>query len=152
MLIDFPTLDTKILVTHRNNFEDLHSFLSSRKPYSAVVVISDANIFPLYGASLIDQFEALNIPTICIVIDPGESSKNIHLAHTCWEKMHSHGIDRQALVIGLGGGVITDLAGFVAACYMRSLDVIHLPTSLMGMVDAALGGKRGLTSRAGKIL
>lgn len=151
MLIDLPELDTKVRIAHQNHFEELKTFFNSRRAYSAVVIISDSNVFPLFGSLLIEQLEILNVGAItCIVIDPGESSKNIHLAHICWERMHKEGIDRQALVIGLGGGVITDLAGFVAACYMRGLDVIHLPTSLMGMVDAALGGKSAINISSGK--
>ena len=64
--------------------------------------------------------------------------------------MHSLGLDRNSLVIGLGGGVITDLGGFVASCYMRGIQNVHIPTTLMGMVDAAIGGKTAANLPQGK--
>lgn len=152
MFIDLPELKTSILFTPYPQFEDLKIFLMAKKqPYSGVVIISDTNVFPLYEIALIDLLKSLRIPSITsIILDPGESSKNLDTAKTCWEEMHRARVDRQSLVIGLGGGTITDLAGFVAACYMRGLDVIHIPTTLMGMVDAAIGGKTGVNISSGK--
>ena len=66
--------------------------------------------------------------------------------------MHREGLDRRSLVVGLGGGVVTDLAGFVAACYMRGIDAVYIPTTLLGMVDAAIGGKTAVNLPNGKNL
>lgn len=151
MFLDLAELKTRIIISSHPDFTDLKLFLSERSPYSGVAIISDSNVFPLYGQSIIELLKTLNISIITpIVMDPGEHTKNLNAAQFCWEEMHRTGIDRQSVVIALGGGVITDLAGFVAGCYMRGIDVIHIPTTLMGMVDAALGGKTAVNIASGK--
>jgi 3-dehydroquinate synthase len=119
-----------------------------QKPYSRLVLISDSHVYQLYGDEIVNLLKSW--PLTIILIPPGESSKTIDTAKKCWEEMYRDCVDRQSLVIGFGGGVVTDLAGFVAACYMRGLDVIHIPTTLMGMVDAAIGGKSGVNLSEGK--
>jgi len=128
----------------QTNFKDLNIC----KSYSQVIIISDSTVYSLYGQALLDQLHAFHVTNI--ILDSGESIKNINTATNCWEEMHRLGADRHSLIIGLGGGVITDLAGFVAGCYMRGIDVIHVPTTLMGMVDAAIGGKTGINLSRGK--
>jgi 3-dehydroquinate synthase len=131
-------------------FADNLSVLQERIPaYSSIVVISHENIINLHGKTL---QEDLNKPLHTITVPSGEQYKTLETAAFCWSKMHAKGIDRNSLVIGLGGGVITDLAGYVAGCYMRGIDVIHIPTSLLGMVDAAIGGKSAVNLPQGKNL
>jgi len=77
-------------------------------------------------------------------IEPGEQSKDFELASNLWAAMAELGADRDALLVNVGGGVVTDLGGFVAATYKRGLKFWHVPTSLLGMVDAALGNKTGI--------
>jgi 3-dehydroquinate synthase len=77
-------------------------------------------------------------------VPPGEASKQIGTCEQLWAKMAAFGLDRNSLLIALGGGTITDLAGFVAATYMRGIDYISIPTSLLAQVDAAIGGKTGV--------
>jgi 3-dehydroquinate synthase len=120
--------------------------------YSSCVVISDQTIDSLYGLSLQKKLKKLEIPLHQIIIPNGESSKTLAFATQCWNDMHRFGLDRQSLVIGFGGGVITDIAGFVAGCYMRGIDAVYIPTTLMGMVDAAIGGKNGVNLSSGKNL
>ncbi|MFZ4786170.1 MAG: 3-dehydroquinate synthase [Flavobacteriales bacterium] len=79
-----------------------------------------------------------------IELEPGESAKNIEIAHQLWQHLAEAEADRHALFINLGGGVITDLGGFVASTYKRGIPFIHIPTSLMAMTDAAIGGKTGI--------
>ncbi|TXI75689.1 MAG: 3-dehydroquinate synthase [Flavobacteriales bacterium] len=89
-----------------------------------------------------------HVPTLrearTIVVPPGESSKDVVMASGIWGHLAREAADRQALLVCLGGGVVTDLGGFVAATYKRGIRCIHVPTSLMGMVDAAIGGKTGV--------
>jgi 3-dehydroquinate synthase len=125
-------------------FSELQTYLQSRN-YSSIVLISDKNVFPLYGTDLVSRINCHPI-----IIKVGEASKSLEVATSCWNEMHAHGCDRQTLIIALGGGVVTDLAGFVAACYMRGVDVVHIPTTLMGMIDAAIGGKTGVNIPSGK--
>lgn len=82
----------------------------------------------------------------------GEAGKEVSVLARAWEAAANGGIGRKDLVVGLGGGATTDLAGFVAATWLRGIDVIHLPTTLLAMVDAAVGGKTGINTEAGKNL
>jgi 3-dehydroquinate synthase len=127
---------------------DLHLPLLSQ--YSQFVVLSHPPLRQLYGPSVISSLKQLKRPIVELSIPEGESSKSLTQATRCWQQMFSHGVDRQAAIIALGGGVICDLAGFVASCYMRGLDVFYLPTTLLAMVDAALGGKTGVNLRNNK--
>ncbi len=87
-----------------------------------------------------------------IEIPDAEAGKDLSVAAFCWEVFGRIGMKRNDVVIGLGGGAATDLAGFVAATWMRGVPVINIPTTLLGMVDAAVGGKTGINTDAGKNL
>lgn len=134
--------------------KDLSPFTGylSKKPkaYSSCMIISDEKIFSLYGDTFIKMLEANEIPTHHIILKSGEQTKRLETASKCWEEMYAKGLDRKSLVVGLGGGVVTDLSGFLASCYMRGIDAIHIPTTLLAMVDAAIGGKTGVNLPGGK--
>jgi 3-dehydroquinate synthase len=85
-------------------------------------------------------------------VPDAEAAKRIEVAARCWDALGAAGFSRTDAVVGVGGGAVTDLAGFVAACWLRGVPVVHLPTSLLGMVDAAVGGKTGVNTAAGKNL
>ena len=87
-----------------------------------------------------------------IEVADGEAAKTAQTASLCWSRLGEHGFTRTDAVVGLGGGSTTDLAGFVAATWLRGVRVVHLPTTLLGMVDAAVGGKTGINTAAGKNL
>jgi 3-dehydroquinate synthase len=87
-----------------------------------------------------------------VEIPDAEEGKSLAVAGFCWEVCGRAGLTRSDVVIGLGGGAVTDLAGFVAATWMRGIRVIQVPTTLLGMVDAAVGGKTGINTAAGKNL
>ncbi|MDF2578123.1 MAG: aroB [Chlamydiales bacterium] len=118
--------------------------------YSRATIITNFTLALLYGELIIQQLKNIGLPAEIVCIEDGESQKNLHNADRCWQKMHEAKCDRKSLVIGFGGGVISDLAGFVANCYMRGIDLILIPTTLMGMVDAAIGGKNGINTPTGK--
>ena len=85
-------------------------------------------------------------------IPDAENGKDLTVAGYCWDVLGQIGLGRRDTVIGLGGGAATDLAGFVAATWMRGVNVVQVPTTLLGMVDAAVGGKTGINTDAGKNL
>ncbi|WP_031465750.1 3-dehydroquinate synthase [Sciscionella sediminilitoris] len=87
-----------------------------------------------------------------IEIPDAEDGKDLSVAAFCWEVLGKIKLDRTGTIIGLGGGAVTDLAGFVAATWLRGVRVIHVPTTVLGMVDAAVGGKAGINTEAGKNL
>ncbi len=87
-----------------------------------------------------------------IEVPDAEAGKSITVAEKAWEALGKAKFTRSDAVVGVGGGAVTDLAGFVAACWLRGVAVVHVPTSLLGMVDAAVGGKTGVNTAAGKNL
>ncbi|MFE0027046.1 3-dehydroquinate synthase [Amycolatopsis sp. NPDC059021] len=87
-----------------------------------------------------------------VEIPDAEDGKALSVASFCWEVLGRIGLDRQGVVVGLGGGAVTDLAGFVAGTWMRGVRLVNVPTTLLGMVDAAVGGKTGINTEAGKNL
>jgi 3-dehydroquinate synthase len=87
-----------------------------------------------------------------IEVPDAEAGKSIEVAARCWDALGGAGFTRTDAVVGVGGGAVTDLAGFVAACWLRGVRVVQVPTSLLGMVDAAVGGKTGVNTAAGKNL
>jgi 3-dehydroquinate synthase len=85
-----------------------------------------------------------------VVVPDAEDAKTVAVLDDCWRAFGRAGLDRTDVVVGLGGGSVTDLAGFAAASWMRGVRVVQVPTTLLGMVDAAVGGKTGINTEAGK--
>ena len=85
-------------------------------------------------------------------LPPGEAAKTAAVAERCWEALGREGFTRSDAIVTVGGGATTDVGGFVAATWLRGVRVVHVPTTLLGMVDAAIGGKTGINTAAGKNL
>lgn len=107
---------------------------------SGVVILADENTARHCVPRLGPAFHAFPLCTV----PPGEAHKNLASVQRIWAALSSHGIDRGGLLLNVGGGMITDLGGFAASVYMRGIRFVHLPTSLLGMADAAIGGKTGI--------
>ena len=122
----------------------LADHLPDLKNSSQIVLFSHPRLMQLYGPALLSSLKDLKKPIIELMIPEGEKFKSLTIARRCWQRMSSCNVDRKAVVIAFGGGVVCDLAGFVASCYMRGLDTVYLPSTLLAMVDAAIGGKTGV--------
>jgi len=111
--------------------------------YSKVFILCDTNTkidcVPVFLANIETDFTH-----DILEIEPGEESKNIDICLGLWEALSEHGADRKSVIINIGGGVVTDLGGFVASTFKRGIDFINIPTSLLAMVDASIGGKTGI--------
>ncbi len=94
----------------------------------------------------------MGLTAICIQVPDAEDAKTAEVAAYCWQVLGESGFTRNDAVVSLGGGATTDLAGFVAATWLRGIAVVHLPTTLLAMVDAAVGGKTGINTASGKNL
>ena len=94
-----------------------------------------------YAEKLQAHLSTYHITASMIIVPAGESSKSRKMKHFIEDKLFEIGCGRDTCIIALGGGVITDLAGFVAATYCRGIPVVYVPTTLLGMVDASIGGK-----------
>jgi 3-dehydroquinate synthase len=123
-------------------FKKLAAFLKKGK-YSRVVVLTDTNTMQHCYPALAQSSPAIQSADL-LEIDAGEEFKTLDTCKELWEAMSDAKIDKNALLINLGGGVITDIGGFVASVYKRGIDFIHVPTSLMAMADASIGGKCGV--------
>ncbi|MBB3081935.1 3-dehydroquinate synthase [Geodermatophilus sabuli] len=105
----------------------------------------------LAGAA-VETLQTAGVAAEAVVVPDGEAAKTAEVAAGAWEEFGRLGLTRSDAVVGVGGGAVTDLAGFLAATWVRGVRVVHLPTSLLGMVDAAVGGKTGINTGAGKNL
>ncbi len=103
-------------------------------------------------ASAVREALAASYDVLDLPIPSGESAKTAEVAADCWERLGAAGFTRSDAVVAVGGGAATDLGGFVAATWLRGVRVAHVPTTLLGMVDAAVGGKTGINTGAGKNL
>lgn len=115
-------------------------------------VVTDSNVEPLYGSTVLDSLERAGFSPRLVVIPAGEESKNAALLTELWEDMLEFGLTRTDAVAALGGGVVGDLAGFAAATVLRGVDFIQLPTTLLAQVDSSVGGKVAVDLRHGKNL
>lgn len=128
----------------------LRNVLSELSP-SSLVVVTDTNVERARGAWL-EPALAASTRRHTVVIAPGEPSKTLTTISRIWDEALSFGIDRNAVVLAFGGGVVGDLAGFAAATLLRGLRCVQIPTTLLAMVDSSVGGKTGFDHGAGKNL
>jgi shikimate kinase / 3-dehydroquinate synthase len=110
---------------------------------SSVLVVSDTNVAPLHARSLTEPLAA-RVRTELVVVPAGEANKTLQTVESIWQRALAMGADRSTRFVGLGGGVVTDLTGMAAAGWMRGVPWIGVPTTLLAMVDASVGGKTGV--------
>lgn len=121
-------------------------------PGQNYVLISDENVWPIYGERLLSGLEAAGFRGLKIILKPGEASKSLETFGRVCEQMAAANVGRDWLMIALGGGVVGDLAGFVAAVFKRGMEIVQIPTSLVAQVDSSLGGKTAVNLDRGKNL
>ncbi len=129
-------------------FGHIGSYIKGQK----VCIISDSNVWPIYGSRLQSCLEKDGFPVVSFVIRAGENSKNSVFFLEILNLLAENRFQRSDTVLALGGGVVGDLAGFCAACYLRGIPYIQVPTSLLAMVDSSVGGKTAIDLPAGKNL
>ena len=115
-------------------------------------VITDENVGRLHGAEMQKSLEAAGYAAQILAVPAGEQSKCLAAAENLCDRMIAAGLDRGSFVVALGGGVVGDLAGFVAAIYQRGVPFMQIPTTIVAQVDSSIGGKTGVNARAGKNL
>lgn len=120
--------------------------------HDRLIVVADASVAKIHGAILSASLDAAGFRTDVIEVPAGEASKGFATFSDILEQALALGIDRRTTVVALGGGVIGDLAGFVAAVLLRGLDFIQIPTTLLAQVDSSVGGKTAINAAAGKNL
>ncbi|MBN1157322.1 3-dehydroquinate synthase [Candidatus Woesearchaeota archaeon] len=116
------------------------------------VIITDSNVRKLFGAKLLHALKMARIKCRIVSFQAGEKSKNLNTYTGILSKIVRLGLDRSSVIIALGGGIVGDIAGFVASTYMRGIDYVQIPTTLLAMVDSSIGGKTGVDLPQGKNL
>ena len=117
---------------------------------SAAFVVTDENVAPLYLGTAVKSLRASGFSTGSLSVPAGEASKSLDYYVNLLDMFAMKGLSRTDRIIALGGGVVGDLAGFAAATYLRGLPFVQVPTSLLAMVDASVGGKNGINRPGGK--
>lgn len=126
------------------------NLISERLHPSSVVIVSDDNVFPLYGPALYASLEAAGIRVETFVFPHGEASKSLSVYGELLEFMCEKKLTRTDAIAALGGGVAGDLAGFAAATYQRGIGFVQIPASLLADVDSSVGGKTAIDLKGGK--
>jgi 3-dehydroquinate synthase len=111
---------------------------------SRAILVTDPAVMRLHGAPVIKGLEAAGFTVNTLEVPEGESAKTLAVAESCWDRLLAAGADRTSTVLALGGGAVGDLAGFVAASYMRGVNFVQLPTTVLAQVDASIGGKTAI--------
>ncbi|HEV8437783.1 MAG TPA: 3-dehydroquinate synthase [Methylomirabilota bacterium] len=109
-----------------------------------VVLVSDSTIMRLHGPSVSESVRSAGFELVEMLLPVGEQAKTLEIARQGWDRLLEAGFDRTSTVIALGGGAVGDLAGFVAATYMRGINFVQVPTTLLAQVDASIGGKTAI--------
>jgi len=115
-------------------------------------VITDSNVGKHFASAALKSLAASGFEPVLITVPAGEKSKRVAMVEKCYDQLAGHRLERGSFVVALGGGVVGDLAGFVAATYLRGIPFVQVPTTLLAQVDSSVGGKTGVNLTSGKNL
>jgi 3-dehydroquinate synthase len=115
-------------------------------------VITDKKVVPRYGKAALGSLRKAGFDPVLLTVPSGETSKSLVMVQWCCDQLARHRLERKSFVVALGGGVVGDLAGFVASAYLRGVAFVQVPTTLLSQVDSSVGGKVGVNLKAGKNL
>jgi len=115
-------------------------------------IITDTNVGRQYAKPAYNSLVRAGFEPSLIVVPAGETAKSLKTVQSCYDRLASHRLERKSFIVALGGGVVGDLAGFVAATYLRGIPFVQVPTTLLAQVDSSVGGKVGVNLKAGKNL
>jgi 3-dehydroquinate synthase len=119
---------------------------------SRCAIITDTNVGKRFAKAAFNSLARAGFSPALIVVPSGETAKSLKSVQTCYDQLAMHRLERQSFIVALGGGVVGDLAGFVAATYLRGIAFVQVPTTLLAHVDSSVGGKVGVNLKAGKNL
>jgi 3-dehydroquinate synthase len=140
------------IVIDRGSLGEVGQAVARATKASQAAVISVPAVARRYGAAVERSLRAAGIRAHRLLVPDGDASKTLRQAERLYDAMLAHGLDRGAVVVALGGGMVGDLAGFVAATYLRGVPFVQVPTTLLAMVDASVGGKVAVNLPRGKNL
>ncbi len=140
------------ILIERGLTDNAGSLVKSVTNAEKVTVITDSNVEKLYAKRVVSSLESEGFDTSLFVFEAGEKQKNLATIASMYNHMADFRMSRKDIVVALGGGVVGDMAGFAAATYMRGIDFVQIPTSLLAQVDSSVGGKTGVDIPQGKNL
>jgi 3-dehydroquinate synthase len=140
------------VVVERGVLTTVGARLKALRVGSRVALVTSASILRLYGKPVTESLEEAGFTVTVVDVPEGESAKVLTVAEQCWNALLAAGLDRTSTVLALGGGAVGDLAGFVAATYMRGLNFAQIPTTVLAQVDASIGGKTAIDHPTAKNL
>lgn len=140
------------VIIKRHSLPHIGEHLQEIKPTCSVMIVTDDNVGPLYASTVSDSLEQVGYTVHTYTFPHGESEKNGHRLMDLVDTLGHAKLTRKDLIIALGGGVVGDLAGFAAATYLRGIDYVQVPTSLLAAVDSSVGGKTAVNLECGKNL
>lgn len=149
IFIDLKERSYKIEIK-RGLLEEIGKKIKKIKEYNKIVIITDENVGKFYLDRLTKTLREENFLVYDIIIPAGEKSKNLYEAEKIYNDLALYKITRGDLIITLGGGVVGDLGGFVASTFLRGIDFIQVPTSLLSQIDSSIGGKVAVDLPSGK--
>lgn len=132
------------IVVERGALRSAGTRLRDLRVGSRAAVVSSAPVLRLYGKAVTEGLEEAGIRVAVVEIPDGEAAKTLAVAERCWDALLEAGLDRTSTVLALGGGAVGDLAGFVAGTYMRGVNFVQVPTTVLAQVDASIGGKTAI--------
>jgi 3-dehydroquinate synthase len=119
---------------------------------SLCAVISDRNVAPKFARVAQTSLKKAGFDSVLVTVPAGETAKSLKVVERCYDALANHRLERKSFIVALGGGVVGDLAGFVAATYLRGVAFVQVPTTLLAQVDSSVGGKVGVNLKSGKNL
>jgi 3-dehydroquinate synthase len=134
------------------SLETLAEKMTSLQLGKKILLVSNPTIFKHYGEKAIASLQAAGFTVASCILPPGERYKNLNSIQKIYDAALENRLERSATIVALGGGVIGDMAGFAAATWLRGIHVVQVPTTLLAMVDSAIGGKTGVNHPQGKNL
>lgn len=146
------TKDAYPVYIGRGILEQCGQYLRKQQFEGKVAIVSDDHVAPLYLDCLMTSVQSAGYESVSLVIAHGEASKSFGVLQDILQFMANEGMTRKDLVIALGGGVVGDVTGFAAACYMRGIAFVQVPTTLLAQVDSSVGGKTAINLLEGKNL
>ena len=131
---------------------DLGRHCAGLKLGNRCAVISDRNVAPRFARAAQAGLKKAGFDSVLITVPAGETAKSLKVVEQCYDALAKHRLERKSFIVALGGGVVGDLAGFVAATYLRGIAFVQVPTTLLAQVDSSVGGKVGVNLKSGKNL
>ncbi|MGK7940214.1 MAG: 3-dehydroquinate synthase [Crocosphaera sp.] len=149
--VNLPHTSYNIVISP-NSLDALGKYLTSLDLGKKILVISNPEIFNYYGETVINSLTQVGFQVFSHLIPAGETYKTLESISQVYDTLLKHRLERSSTLLALGGGVIGDMTGFAAATWLRGINFVQVPTSLLAMVDASIGGKTGVNHPQGKNL